>query len=48
VGREGELGDQNGTSEGCDSDTETNEESRGDEHSKVLGCGLNCNSDESN
>jgi hypothetical protein len=47
VGGEGELGDQNRTSEGCDSDTETDKESRSDEHSKVLGGGLDCDSNES-
>jgi hypothetical protein len=48
VGGESELGDQDRTSERGDGDTETDEESRTDEHPKVLGTGLNCYTNDGN
>ena len=42
VSGKSELGDQNRSSKRCDGDTETDEESGGDEHSKVLRSSLDC------
>jgi hypothetical protein len=48
VGRKSELGDQNGASERGDGYTETDKESTGDEHAKVLGSSLDSDTHDRN